>query len=106
MQIYQDENALPQKRVAAYLSIMREPGSALSPVIEYFNNQMQDPEVRSFVASHLANLWTYGEMYVDSSSIFNLKCIFNNMGQTAFFFAEEQLHVSCEVTLRSFSELQ
>lgn len=65
LQIYQDENALPQKRVAAYLTIMREPGPALSPVIEYFNNQMQDPEVRNFVASHLANLWTYNEMYVN-----------------------------------------
>lgn len=62
LQIYQDENALPQKRVAAYLTIMRVPGPSLSPVIEYFNNQMQDPEVRNFVGSHLANLWTYNEI--------------------------------------------
>ncbi|KAL2098724.1 hypothetical protein ACEWY4_005204 [Coilia grayii] len=58
LEVYQDGNAPTQKRLAAYLVLMKEPGFTLQHIIKYNRNQEQDPEVKSFVSSHLANLWS------------------------------------------------
>ena len=62
LQVYQDEGPT-QKRLAAYLILIRSRDRhVLRPVIEHHRNQERDPEVRSFVASHLANLWGSAEL--------------------------------------------
>lgn len=56
MEVYQDAENPVQKRVAAYLMLMKSPDDALlSKVITTLNDE-QDPQVRSFVASHLDNI--------------------------------------------------
>ncbi|XP_064809610.1 apolipoprotein B-100 isoform X1 [Oncorhynchus masou masou] len=56
LEVYQDAENPVQKRVAAYLMLMKSPDDALlSKVITTLNDE-QDPQVRSFVASHLDNI--------------------------------------------------
>ncbi|XP_076833977.1 apolipoprotein B-100 [Brachyhypopomus gauderio] len=54
VQQYQNTGALAQKRIAAYLMLMRSPEAA-EQVLETLKNE-QDPQVKSFVMSHIANL--------------------------------------------------
>ncbi|XP_063040675.1 apolipoprotein B-100 [Engraulis encrasicolus] len=56
LQVYQDGNAPTWKRLAAY-RIMAKQEENLNTIIQYHVNQEQNPEVKSFVASHLASIW-------------------------------------------------
>ncbi|CAB1335350.1 unnamed protein product [Coregonus sp. 'balchen'] len=56
LEVYQDAESPIQKRVAAYLMLMKSPDDALLGKVITTLNDEQDPQVRSFVASHLDNI--------------------------------------------------
>lgn len=55
MDVYQDSKSPIQRRVTAYLMLMKSPELALvTEVVNTLNEQ--DPQLRAFVASHLNNI--------------------------------------------------
>lgn len=56
MEVYQDAQSPVEKRVAAYLILMKNPDQAL--VRDIVNNlgNVRDKELKSFVVSHLNNI--------------------------------------------------
>lgn len=56
MEVYQDAQSPVEKRVAAYLILMKNPDQAL--VRDIVNNlgNVRDEELKSFVVSHLNNI--------------------------------------------------
>uniref|UniRef100_A0A8L0DVA8 Apolipoprotein B n=1 Tax=Oncorhynchus mykiss TaxID=8022 RepID=A0A8L0DVA8_ONCMY len=56
LEVYQDAENPVQKRVAAYLMLMKSPDDALLSKVITTLNDKQNPQVRSFVASHLDNI--------------------------------------------------
>ena len=61
MEVYQDAQSPVEKRVAAYLILMKNPDQAL--VTDVLNNleNVRDEQLKSFVVSHLKNIFNSGE---------------------------------------------
>ncbi|XP_033859679.3 apolipoprotein B-100-like [Acipenser ruthenus] len=57
LRVFQENNGKVQKRVAAYLMLMKKPSqSDLSKVIKALLKEKNESQVKSFVASHIANI--------------------------------------------------
>ncbi|XP_070698840.1 apolipoprotein B-100 [Pempheris klunzingeri] len=57
MEVYQDAQSPIEKRVAAYLVLMKNPDQAVvTDVVSYLEN-MRDEQLKSFVVSHLSNIY-------------------------------------------------
>lgn len=61
MEVYEDAQSPVEKRVAAYLMLMKSPDHAL--VTNILNNleNVRDKQLKSFVVSHLKNIHKSGE---------------------------------------------
>lgn len=61
MEVYQDAQSPVEKRVAAYLILMKNPDQAL--VTDILNNlkNVRDEQLKSFVVSHLKSIFSSGE---------------------------------------------
>lgn len=61
LEVYQDAQSPVEKRVAAYLMVMKNPDQAL--VRDILNNleDVRDEHLKSFVVSHLKNIHNSGE---------------------------------------------
>ncbi|CAB1331056.1 unnamed protein product, partial [Coregonus sp. 'balchen'] len=56
LEVYQDAESPVQKRVTAYLMLMKSPDDVLLSKVITTLKERQDPQVRSFVACHLDNI--------------------------------------------------
>lgn len=64
LQTFLDEAAPGDKRLAAYLMLMRDPSqSDVSKVTQLLPGE-QNEQVKNFVASHIANILNSDELYV------------------------------------------
>ncbi|XP_030645296.1 apolipoprotein B-100 [Chanos chanos] len=58
LKVFQDEEEPVQKRVAAYLILMREPNDHIPDVLK---TNVQNRQVKSFVSSHVANVLNFDD---------------------------------------------
>ncbi|KAM9341244.1 apolipoprotein B-100 [Symphorus nematophorus] len=65
MEVYQNAQSPVEKRVAAYLILMKSPDRALVTDIVNSLEDMSDEQLRSFVVSHLNNIRNSGEPQMD-----------------------------------------
>lgn len=56
MELYQDTQSPPEKRIAAYLVLMKKPDRALLRDLVSSLVKERDEQLRSFVVSHLHNI--------------------------------------------------
>lgn len=61
MEVYQDPLSPTEKRVAAYLILMKNPDQALVRDIVHNLENVRDEQLKSFVVSHLNNINTSDE---------------------------------------------
>lgn len=50
-----------QKRLAAYLTLMKNPQESDIEMVKKLVNQEQNIQIKTFVSSHVYNLLTYGD---------------------------------------------
>lgn len=64
LQTFLDEATPGDKRLAAYLMLMRDPSQSDISKITQLLPEEQNEQVKNFVASHIANILNSDELYV------------------------------------------
>lgn len=65
MKVYRDDKNHAEKRLAAYLILMKSPDQALVRAILTTLENERDEQIRSFVLSHLTNILNSAEPQMD-----------------------------------------
>lgn len=65
MEVYQDDKNHVEKRLAAYLILMKNPDQALVRAILTTLENERDEQIKSFVLSHLNNILNSAEPQMD-----------------------------------------